>query len=287
MLQPKKKITVANRPEQFLPTFSVVLVLGLVAFIWLAKVPISLAMALVFTICATMLIANSFLLSQRLALARAQRDRSRTRERAARREMHYVMQKQDHRIQQCVNRHMQELEHEMADLRQRERLLEVQAHHDGLTGLANRILLTDRFRLAIERAKRACRPFALLMVDLNHFKVINDNHGHSAGDTVLVASANRLVGSVRASDTVARLGGDEFVLIIESFEESQELVQISEKLIAALSDPITLKTGTVVSVGASIGMAMYPDQGVEMNELLFVADQAMYHSKSSSLISLR
>ena len=125
------------------------------------------------------------------------------------------------------------------------------------------------------------------MIDLNDFKTINDNYGHAAGDAVLVTMARRLVGAVRAADTVARLGGDEFVLIIESFDDPQELVHIAEKLMHTLSNSITLDTGAVVNVGAGVGLALYPDHGADMNDLLFVADQAMYECKSTGQMSLQ
>jgi diguanylate cyclase (GGDEF)-like protein len=164
--------------------------------------------------------------------------------------------------------------------------LEMQAYYDSLTGLANRSLLADRFRLAMERAKRSRKPFAVLMVDLNDFKAVNDGHGHAAGDAVLVASAQRLVSAVRGSDTVARLGGDEFVLIIESFEESHELIQIGRKLIDSLSEEHVLQSGVTVRTGASVGFAVYPNDGSDMNDMLNLADQSMYDCKSSGMMVL-
>jgi GGDEF domain-containing protein len=97
------------------------------------------------------------------------------------------------------------------------KLLLAQAHYDNLTGLGNRNLLADRFHFAVERSQRSKTSFALLMIDLNNFKSVNDNYGHLAGDEVLIASAKRLITAVRASDTVVRLGGDEFLLLVERF----------------------------------------------------------------------
>ncbi len=176
---------------------------------------------------------------------------------------------------------------EISGLKAREQLLMVQAHHDDLTGLANRLLLTDRFHSAVARAKRSGLSFAILMIDLNDFKAVNDNHGHAAGDAVLVAIAKRLVGAVRACDTVARLGGDEFVLIIESIDNPQELDSIGEKLFDTLADAVTLDSGVHLSIGASVGLALYPDDGSDFNTLLNVADHAMYQCKSSALMALR
>lgn len=160
------------------------------------------------------------------------------------------------------------------------------AYFDHLTGLANRSLLEDRFQLAVERAKRSQIPFALIMIDLDKFKEINDDLGHLVGDQILVAVSRRLVESVRASDTVARFGGDEFVLIVESLEYGMQFGNIGIKLIDALSENVTLASGTVISVGASLGYAVYPGDGLTMSELLGVADKAMYDCKSSGMMPL-
>lgn len=259
--------------------FSVVLGLGLGAYAWSNQVLAEPPMAALLTIGATLMVAICLVLSYQWQLAQA-------RVSATQRQLSAVLKKQDLRVEQRVERRMQALQNEIAELHARELLLKAQAHHDGLTGLANRILLTDRFRFAVERAKRSGASFALLMVDLNDFKAINDNYGHAAGDFVLVTMAKRLVGTVRACDTVARLGGDEFVLIIESFEDPKELVHLAQKLVETLSNSITLDLGAVVKVGASVGLALYPDHGADMNDLLYVADHAMYECKTSGLMSL-
>ena len=275
-----------NRPQRNWLVFSVVLALGLGTYAWINHVLAELPMAALLAICAMVLVGISLVLYHRLRISRAQRDQALAWVKETQWQMSDVMQKQDIRLEQHVARRVQELQIEIAGLREREQLLVVQAHHDGLTGLANRNLLADRFHFAVERSKRSGKSFALLMVDLNGFKSINDNYGHVAGDTVLVAIAKRLVGALRASDTVARLGGDEFVLIIESIEEAQELDHIGQKLIDTLSEPIALGNGVLVNNGASVGLAMYPDDGADMNDLLNVADQAMYECKSSGLMGL-
>ncbi|RFO97560.1 hypothetical protein DIC66_06750 [Rhodoferax lacus] len=167
-----------------------------------------------------------------------------------------------------------------------EKALKERAYYDHLTGLANRALLVDRFHLAIERSKRSRVPFATVMIDLNNFKAINDTHGHAAGDQVLVVIGKRLLETVRASDTVSRLGGDEFVLIIESVEDRRELAQIGQKLIDMLAEKVPLDSGTVVSVGGSLGFALYPGDGASMDTMLHVADQAMYDCKTSGMMPL-
>jgi len=167
-----------------------------------------------------------------------------------------------------------------------QRELKTQAYSDHLTGLANRNLLIERYDRAMQRAKRNRVQVALLMIDLNKFKAINDTFGHAAGDQVLVEVSRRLMAHVRATDTVARYGGDEFVLLIESFGERRELTRIAMKLVDALSEPVTLDTGVAVNIGASVGYALFPDDGEHLENLLEVADQAMYDCKNSGLMPL-
>jgi diguanylate cyclase len=184
-------------------------------------------------------------------------------------------------------RHQARLRTEIATLVRNEAWLKSQAFTDNLTGLANRLLLADRFQLTLERSKRNRAEFALLMVDLNGFKTINDTYGHAAGDQVLRAVAQRLVATVRGSDTVARLGGDEFVLLIESFEDADELVHLGRKLIAAISADITLSDQTLVNVGASVGFALFPRNGTDLDSMLDTADRGMYDCKVSGLMELQ
>ena len=170
--------------------------------------------------------------------------------------------------------------------RRKTHVLKNKAYSDALTGLANRLLLADRFEITASRSKRQSSPFALLMIDLNAFKAVNDNYGHAAGDQVLVTVAKRLMETVRASDTVARVGGDEFVLLIESFKNSDELVHLGRKLVSSISQPIALGNGVNVQVGASVGFALWPKNGASMEDLLNVADQGMYDCKISGLMEL-
>lgn len=181
---------------------------------------------------------------------------------------------------------IQQLQKYVVKLQDAERSLKKQAFFDPLTGLANRLLLIDRFESAMRHSKRSLKQFAVLMVDLNKFKAINDTYGHAAGDTVLIAVAQRLVAIVRASDTVARLGGDEFVLIIESITEREQVAALGQKLIDVLSQSVTLESGEVVQVGGSVGYAWYPKDGENLRDILDVADQAMYFCKTSGLMPL-
>ncbi len=182
-----------------------------------------------------------------------------------------------------VQSHLQQA---LTALQSSEHALKERAYYDHLTGLANRALLADRFNLAIERSKRSRVPFAAVMIDLNNFKSINDSYGHAAGDQVLVTVGKRLLETVRASDTVSRLGGDEFVLLIESVEDRHELAHIGQKLINLLDNKVSLESGEAVSVGGSLGFAVYPADGDSMETMLEVADQAMYECKTSGLMPL-
>lgn len=171
-------------------------------------------------------------------------------------------------------------------LKDAERALRKSAFLDPLTGLANRLLLMDRFEVAMRHAKRSRKKFAVLMLDLNKFKAINDTYGHAAGDKVLVTVAQRLVSIVRESDTVARLGGDEFVLIVESINERAQLEALGQKLMDVVAQSLVLDSGETVSVGASVGYAWYPRDGDNLQDVLEVADQAMYTCKTSGLMPL-
>lgn len=162
--------------------------------------------------------------------------------------------------------------------------LHQRAHHDPLTGLPNRLLFEDRLAAAIERARRNQRRLMLVFIDLDGFKAINDQHGHAAGDSLLITVGSRLQLALRASDTVARLGGDEFVLILEDLSLrgalADEAAQIADKLLAALTPAIVIDQ-MAHSIGASLGMAAYPDHAQTMDKLIHVADLAMYEAKRS------
>jgi diguanylate cyclase (GGDEF)-like protein len=152
------------------------------------------------------------------------------------------------------------------------------AHFDMLTGLPNRALLIDRLNQESARAKRGARPFAVLMFDLDGFKKVNDTWGHGAGDQVLRQVGTRARACVRASDTVGRLGGDEFLAILP--ETTLEGAQgVAEKLRAALREPYEVAKDTTANVGASVGIAVFPQHGTDAEDLQRAADGALYHSK--------
>ncbi|HWB72655.1 MAG TPA: EAL domain-containing protein [Egibacteraceae bacterium] len=168
------------------------------------------------------------------------------------------------------------------DVTERKRLEQQLAHqalHDPLTDLANRTLFTDRVQHALARASRSGNPVAVLFLDLDDFKQINDTSGHGAGDELLIAVAGRLRDSVRTADTVARLGGDEFAVLVED-GALEEVGRLAQRLLEALSAPFPLD-GTEAFVTASIGAAVSTDAGQAAAELLRNADAAMYQAKQS------
>lgn len=152
------------------------------------------------------------------------------------------------------------------------------AQHDVLTGLANRALLDEQLTQAIRLAQRHQKLVALLFVDLDHFKQINDSLGHRVGDHVLQAVARRLTECVRASDTVSRHGGDEFLVLLSELEERDDAARVSEKLLAAFAEPL-LVDGHTLHVTISIGVSIYPDDGDSAETIMQQADAAMYHSR--------
>ncbi|MDA3908834.1 MAG: PAS domain S-box protein, partial [Sulfurimonas sp.] len=164
------------------------------------------------------------------------------------------------------------------EVREQKDVLYHQAHHDALTGLPNRILVNDRLEQAIETAKRNKKNIALLFIDLDHFKEINDSLGHDIGDVVLKTVSKRLNEIIRDEDTVARLGGDEFTIILEELSQVQDASLIANKILNSLSKAIIVDDNTLY-VSCSIGISIYPDDGVSAVNLLKFADSAMYKAK--------
>ncbi|SUB06779.1 putative bifunctional diguanylate cyclase/phosphodiesterase [Pantoea agglomerans] len=153
------------------------------------------------------------------------------------------------------------------------------AFHDVLTGLPNRALVEDRLTQALALATRHDQRVALLLIDLDRFKTINDTHGHHAGDELIIAVAQRLSNIVRASDTVGRIGGDEFIVVMPDVDNIGQVQSLAQRIIDELSEPFTL-FGSDVWSGASIGLALAPKDGVDRLELMRKADIALYEAKS-------
>ena len=153
------------------------------------------------------------------------------------------------------------------------------AFYDTLTHLPNRRLLQDRLHQAMWHAKRDSRRLAVLFIDLDQFKPVNDEFGHQAGDELLQAVAHRLQACVRESDTVARIGGDEFMVLLPRIELAQDASGVAEKIHEALKQPFTLSEGETVSISSSTGIAIYPEHGRDEATLTSHADIAMYRAK--------
>jgi len=158
------------------------------------------------------------------------------------------------------------------------RRLQHLAHYDQLTSIPNRYLLLDRITHLIAQSQRTNSKFALLYIDLDNFKTINDTKGHVIGDQLLQEAALRLTRSVRHSDTLARIGGDEFALILENLSSQHDISKMAESLINALKPPFILDNEEF-TISCSIGIAIYPDSGTTTTELISASDTAMYKAK--------
>jgi diguanylate cyclase (GGDEF)-like protein/PAS domain S-box-containing protein len=169
---------------------------------------------------------------------------------------------------------------DITELKEHQRHLERLAHFDSLTRLPNRALLGDRLTRAIQHSRRVSQPFAVVYLDLDGFKQVNDQHGHDAGDQLLVEVAARLLECVRDEDTVSRLGGDEFVLLLAQLAEPDAWRPAVERILASLARPFEVR-GDSVTISASIGVTIYPDDDSGPEVLLRHADQAMYISKQA------
>ena len=164
------------------------------------------------------------------------------------------------------------------ELSQKEAQAHQRAYYDSLTGLPNRNLLQDRFNQAISHAERRRKPLALLLLDLDEFKRVNDKLGHTAGDKLLQAVAERLAASIRGMDTACRYGGDEFVLMLPDIAKPSMISEVVSKVRARLSQPYAFEN-YAIHITASVGCAMYPSDGKTYDDLIKRADNAMYGAK--------
>ncbi len=169
---------------------------------------------------------------------------------------------------------------DISERKEAEQVINFQAYHDLLTHLPNRALLKDRLNLAIAQARRNKRKLAVMFLDLDRFKVVNDTLGHSMGDRLLKAVANRLQSCLRSGDTLSRFGGDEFMLLLPEVRTRNDVVVIAGKILDRLAAPFSID-GHELFVGASIGIAMYPEAGDSEEALIQNADIAMYHVKGN------
>jgi diguanylate cyclase (GGDEF)-like protein len=181
---------------------------------------------------------------------------------------------------ETANRQLeQKVQERTLELSQVNRRLEFLATHDSLTGLPNRLLLFDRLDQAVKMSRRSKTKFALLFIDLDDFKNVNDSFGHAVGDQVLQAVGEALSSSMRLSDTVARLAGDEFAMILYDVRDGSDIATVARKIAAALSQPVHVLESSL-TVTASIGVSLFPQHGTDPDALFKKADQAMYIAKN-------
>lgn len=176
----------------------------------------------------------------------------------------------------------QVLEHELAEAQAQERSARHAAFHDALTALPNRVLFNDRLEHGLAQAKRHHWTLAVMFIDLDGFKTINDTYGHLAGDSVLQTIAGRLKAMTREDDTVSRHGGDEFLYLLLELKQEADAITIAAKILAVLGEPCEVTLNDVqlsLRVGCSIGIAMFPGDGATVDTLVRSADRAMYRAK--------
>lgn len=167
---------------------------------------------------------------------------------------------------------------DISSIKESEAKLDYLAHHDALTGVANRLLLGTHVDALIPRARRRSRAFALLFLDIDRFKTVNDVYGHEHGDRLLQMVTTRVKSCVRAEDMLARVGGDEFVLVLEDISEPHDVAKMAEKIIEVIAQPFWIE-GREILTSMSIGISMYPDDGETGEDLVRAADTAMYSAK--------
>ncbi|MBN1376023.1 MAG: GGDEF domain-containing protein [Dehalococcoidia bacterium] len=179
--------------------------------------------------------------------------------------------------------HRRVIQCNIRDITERERLkdeLKELATHDSLTGLPNRMLLFDRFTVGAANSQRKRKRLALMSLDLDKFKTINDRFGHDAGDKVLVASANRLTNILRKVDTVARIGGDEFVVLLWEVDQKDDVIKVAQKILEGFHKPLIIGTHPI-TITVSMGIAIFPEDGTTLEKLINKSDQLLYKVKES------
>ncbi|MFH1059599.1 MAG: PAS domain S-box protein, partial [Pseudomonadota bacterium] len=174
--------------------------------------------------------------------------------------------------------HFVALFHDITEIKRSEEKIKHQAYHDALTGLPNRQLFNDRLEVALARARRNRKQVAIMFLDLDHFKTINDSLGHAVGDLLLQGVGQRLREAVRQEDTVSRLGGDEFIMILPEIDDADDAVVVAGRIIESLENPFVLR-GHELYVTSSIGITIFPSDGEDLETLVKNADMAMYLAK--------
>ncbi|MDP1611613.1 MAG: 7TM diverse intracellular signaling domain-containing protein [Sulfuritalea sp.] len=222
----------------------------------------------------------SFALADRINGLRREKDAAQGEAMATKQQLVDVLQRSEEILERRVEERTTELETLNARLRESERQLQALAHTDTLTGLANRLLFDARMEQSIQLARRNRGQIALLLVDLDHFKKINDGYGHAIGDEVLRCTAERFRAALREADTVARLGGDEFAIVLIGIAGAADAERMAEKILATMRVPMRV-LGLPLDVAVSIGIAMFSGRDLSAPELLRRADKAMYAAKDA------
>ena len=224
------------------------------------------------------MILLSFALAQRINFFRTENDKSRQQAFQSHSKLIEVLRNSEIDMTQRVKKRTQALVNANKKLLAQEHELKKLAHYDSLTGLANRALIIEQLNLLINHCKREQTKLAVLFLDLDNFKPINDEFGHKAGDELLVATADKLRYILRDSDVVGRLGGDEFIVLLESSDGAINAEEVAEKIKDTVSQPVTIN-GISMQVAVSIGIAIYPDDGDSADSLMSISDDAMYLDK--------
>jgi two-component system, sensor histidine kinase LadS len=217
-------------------------------------------------------------LADRINVMRREKELAQAEAMNAHKEVVQTMQRTELELEGRVSERTRALADANARLQQSQQALHQLAYHDNLTGLANRALMDDRIAQAIEHARRNLSMVAVLLVDMDRFKPVNDAYGHAIGDEVLRTIATRLKECVRGSDTVARIGGDEFVVVLDSLRSTDHADRVAESIAESLAKPFS-QAGNQIVISASVGLALYPVHGTDAQALIKKADQAMYQAK--------
>jgi diguanylate cyclase (GGDEF)-like protein len=222
----------------------------------------------------------SFALADRINGLRRAKDAAQSEALATKQQMVGALQRSEASLERRVAERTTELEEANARLRENERQLQALAHTDTLTGLANRLLFDARLEQSMQQARRSQGQTALLLVDLDHFKAINDSYGHAIGDEVLRSAAERFRAAVREVDTVARLGGDEFAIVLAAIGSAADADRMADKIVAGLREPMRV-LGMPLEVTGSVGVAVFSGGDLSPAELVRRADRAMYAAKEA------
>jgi len=223
----------------------------------------------------------SFALANRYNMLQQEKETAQQEALTSKQNMVELLQQNELRLEQRVANRTGELEKANAKLQESQKLLREMAHHDPLTGLANRLLLDIRLEHAMQTAIRQGDTIAVLVLDLDGFKPVNDSYGHGAGDELLIELGRRMQGIVRQNDTVARLSGDEFIILLESVTAKSGVMDLAATLVEALRQPVSTANGHTVRVSVSIGVTLMTEQDITREALIQRADLAMYEAKAS------